>query len=155
VLGRSDATLNRGGIRMGSEEYYAVLGQRSDISDSLIIDVATENGGSELILFVVPAPGTAWTDQAGMAIRAHIRTELSPRHVPDHVYPLTGVPRTLSGKRLEIPVKRLMTGEPLETALSLETVANPGSLTEILGVYRDRAAMARPPARTRGTRERE
>ena len=155
VLGRSDATLNRGGIRMGSEEYYAVLGQRSDISDSLIIDVATEDGGSELILFVVPAPGTVWTDQSGAAIRAHIRTELSPRHVPDHVYPLASVPRTLSGKRLEIPVKRLMTGEPLETALSLETVANPGSLAEILGVYRARAAMAGPAAGTRGTRELE
>jgi acetoacetyl-CoA synthetase len=151
VLGRSDATLNRGGIRMGTEDYYAVLGQRPEISDSLIIDVATENGESELILFVVPASGVAWSDKASARIRAHIRAELSPRHVPDHVYALTSVPRTLSGKRLEVPVKRIMAGEPLDSALSLETVANPNSLIEILDLYRARNARPVPHASPDGT----
>ncbi len=155
ILGRSDATLNRGGIRMGTEEFYAVLGQLPGISDSLVVDVATASGGSELVLFVVPAPGTPWDGDVRGRIGAHIRTELSPRHVPDHIYALSSVPRTLSGKRLEVPVKRIMAGEPIEMSLSLDTVANPESLAEIVELRESLAGMVGPLAEHDGAPERE
>ena len=150
VLGRSDATLNRGGIRMGTEDFYSVLGQRSDISDSLVVDVATDNGQSELILFVVPAPGTRWDAQSGEQLRDYIRSELSPRHVPDQVFPLGSVPRTVSGKRLEVPVKRILNGASLAASLGMDTVANPEAIEEILEVWRRRAGKDDSVAHPRG-----
>lgn len=146
VLGRSDATLNRGGIRLGADEYYALLGQRPDIADSLIVDVATQDTGSELILFVVPVSGI-WSDRDATQLKAHIRAELSPRHVPDHIYPLRRVPRTLSGKRLEVPVKRIMHGEQAGSVLDLDAVAYPESITEIVAAYRQHKLHGPPRGR--------
>jgi len=155
VLGRSDATLNRGGIRMGTEDFYAVLGQRSDISDSLVVDVTTENGQGELVLFVVPAPGTVWDAQSGERIRHFIRTELSPRHVPDHVFPLGSVPRTLSGKRLEVPVKRILNGASLAASLRMDSVANPEAVEEIVAAWQGRTGKDDLAGQARGGQELE
>ncbi len=122
IHGRSDATLNRQGVRMGSGEFYDVVEALSEVRESLVIGVELPEGGYYLPLFVVAADGaTIDVDK----IRALIRAELSPRHVPDEVIVAPGVPHTLSGKRLEVPIKRLYQGTPLEKACNLGTVDDP------------------------------
>jgi acetoacetyl-CoA synthetase len=136
IHGRSDATLNRQGVRMGSGEFYDVLEAVPEVAESLVIGVELPDGGYHLPLFVVPAPGaTVDVDH----LRRLIRAELSPRHVPDEVVLAPGVPHTLSGKRLEVPVKRLYQGVPLEKACNLGTVDDP----DLMRWYADRAAAFR------------
>ena len=123
IHGRSDATLNRQGVRMGSGEFYDVVEALPEVRESLVIGVELPEGGYYLPLFVVAAEGaTVDVDK----IRAQIRAELSPRHVPDEVIVAPGVPHTLSGKRLEVPIKRLYQGVALEKACNLGTVDDPG-----------------------------
>ncbi|PKT68498.1 acetoacetate--CoA ligase [Streptomyces populi] len=110
VAGRSDSTLNRSGVRMGSADIYAVVDQLPGIADSLVIGVEQPDGGYFMPLFVVPAEGTALDDGTRRRIAAAIRNRLSPRHVPDVIVPVPAVPRTLTGKKLEVPVKRVLQG---------------------------------------------
>jgi acetoacetyl-CoA synthetase len=125
--GRSDATLKRGGVRIGTAEIYNVVEQLPGISDSIVVDTGTATAAGELVLFVVPTtPGL--TDDLVTRIRAVIREQISPRHVPDRVIEIPEVPRTHNGKKLEVPVKQLLAGTPLEKAVSLAAVANPESL---------------------------
>ena len=132
VQGRSDATLNRGGVRIGTAELYSLVEKLPGITDSLVIDVlprgSTGKVSGELVLFVVLDEGATLTADLAAAIKAIVREQLSPRHVPDRVVQIGEVPRTHNGKKLEVPVKRLMGGEPLEAAVSLAAVANPESL---------------------------
>ena len=134
IYGRSDATLNRGGVRVGTAEFYRVLEEIPGVADSLIVDTGRLGTEGKLILFVVPAEGRALDDAMRGAIAARLRSELSPRHVPDQIIAVPEVPKTLNGKKLEVPVKRLLLGEPLEEAVSAGAVANPDSLTAFLDV---------------------
>jgi acetoacetyl-CoA synthetase len=112
VSGRSDATLNRMGVRMGSADIYAVVEELPEIADSLVIGTELGDGGYFMPLFVVTAPGTVLDDALRSRISRHVRTQLSPRHVPDAIVEVPAIPRTLTGKKLEIPVKRIIQGGP-------------------------------------------
>ncbi len=132
VTGRSDATLNRGGVRLGTSEFYAVVDARPEIADSLVVHIDDpddpDDSMGRLILFVTPTPGATIDDTAVADIGAALRRDLSPRHVPDEVVVMPGIPRTLSGKRLEVPVKRILTGTPIDQAAAPGALANPDSL---------------------------
>jgi acetoacetyl-CoA synthetase len=125
IYGRSDATLNRGGVRMGTSEFYRVVERLPDVADSLVVDTGTLGQEGRLILYVVPAPGHALDDELTARIRSLLRTELSPRHVPDEIHAVPGIPRTLSGKKLEVPVRKILTGTPVANAADPDALANP------------------------------
>ena len=140
IHGRSDATLNRGGVRLGTAEFYAVVEELPAVADSLVVHLEDPEGGpGELLLFVVPAAGVNWDDEADSAVRRTIRERLSPRHVPDTVYAVPGVPRTLSGKKLEVPAKRILQGASTERAAAAGALSNPETLQELSRVARRRA----------------
>ena len=125
ITGRSDATLNRGGVRIGTAEVYSVVESLPDVADSLIVHL---DESDRIILFVQPANGAELDDALRGRIQSEIRAALSPRHVPDEIVAVTAVPRTLSGKKLEVPVKRILSGEPPERAASRESLADPAAL---------------------------
>ncbi|MFD7644675.1 acetoacetate--CoA ligase [Kitasatospora sp. NPDC059795] len=125
IHGRSDSTLNRQGVRMGSADIYEVVERLPEIAESLVIGLEEPDGGYWMPLFVVLAPGAVLDDDLTARIRTSLRTELSPRHVPDEVITVQGLPHTLTGKRLEVPVKRLLAGTPLTKAV------NPGSVDNL------------------------
>jgi acetoacetyl-CoA synthetase len=109
VTGRSDATLNRGGVRLGTSEFYAVIDEDAEVSDSLVVHLEDAGGGpGQLILFVVTRDGAELTGEAVARIRGLLRDQLSPRHQPDLVRQIAVIPRTLTGKRMEVPVKRAL-----------------------------------------------
>jgi acetoacetyl-CoA synthetase len=124
ISGRSDGTLNRGGVRMGTAEFYAVVEGLNEVNDSLVVHLGDSD---ELWLFVVPAPGVD-ANELSERIKAALRRDLSPRHVPDRIVMIESVPRTLSGKKLEVPVKRILSGVAPDDALTVASVADPESL---------------------------
>jgi len=128
IYGRSDATLNRGGVRMGTSEFYRVVERFNEIVDSLVIDTGRLGQEGRLLLYVVLAEGASLTEELTSAIRAALRTELSPRHVPDEIHAVPGIPRTLSGKKLEVPVRKILLGTPVEQAANPDALANPETL---------------------------
>jgi acetoacetyl-CoA synthetase len=129
ITGRSDATLNRGGVRMGTAELYSVVEGLPEVVDSLVVHLEDAHGGpGRLVLFVAPAAGIAMDDELRARIAKVLRAELSPRHVPDEIHAVPGVPRTLSGKKLEVPVKRILQGVEPERAASRGSLANPDVL---------------------------
>ena len=134
IYGRSDATLNRGGVRMGTSEFYRVVEGFDEIADSLVVDTgrlgAAEKG--RLILYVVPAAGGELDDDLAARLRAALRSQLSPRHVPDEIHQVPGIPRTLSGKKLEVPVRKILLGTEPERAADPNALANP----EVLAYFR-------------------
>jgi len=131
ISGRSDATLNRGGVRIGTAELYAVVEERPEVADSLAVHLEDPGGGpGRLVLFVVPAAGHVVDDDLRAALAGDLRRSLSPRHVPDQVVAVTAVPRTLSGKKLEVPVKRILAGADPATVVSADALANPESLAQ-------------------------
>jgi acetoacetyl-CoA synthetase len=131
IYGRSDSTLNRGGVRMGTAEFYRVVEELPGVSDSLVIDTSAAGAEGKLLLYVVLEPGVALDDMRAR-IRAAIRADLSPRHVPDDIVAIDEVPRTLNGKKCEVPVKRLLAGVPLERAVSSGALKNPAALEPFL-----------------------
>jgi acetoacetyl-CoA synthetase len=128
IYGRSDSTINRAGIRMGSSEIYRVVESLEEILDSLIVGVELPGGGYYLPLFVVLRPGVTLDDGLRSRIKARLRSEISPHHVPDEILIIDEVPRTLSGKKLEVPIKKLMMGVSLEKAVSADALSNPSAL---------------------------
>jgi acetoacetyl-CoA synthetase len=128
ISGRSDSTINRGGIRMGTSEIYRAVLAVPEIVDALVIDVPRAGTNGWMPLFVVLREGAALDDDLIAQVRARIRADCSPRHVPDEIRQIEAVPRTLSGKVLEIPVKRILMGTPVESAASRESLANPAAL---------------------------
>jgi acetoacetyl-CoA synthetase len=136
ISGRSDSTLNRGGVRMGTAEFYRVVEALDEVVDSLVVDVSDPGGEGRLLLFVVLRPGIELDDGLQGRIRDAVRTDLSPRHVPDRIQAIAEVPRTLSGKKLEVPVKRVLTGVPLEQAVSEGALANPRAVHEVVALAR-------------------
>ena len=130
ITGRSDATLNRGGVRIGSGELYAVIDGISEIVESLVVHLEDAEGGAgELLLFVELADGVELDDDLRRRITGLLRDELSPRHVPDDVVAVPGIPHTLTGKKLETPVKAILQGRPPAEVLSLDALANPAVVT--------------------------
>jgi len=128
IYGRSDSTINRAGIRMGTSEIYrAVLGVE-DVLDALVVDVPRTGTDGWMPLFVVLREGAELDDEMRAEIARRIREACSPRHVPDEIYEIPEVPRTLSNKVLEVPVKRILMGTPIEKAASRDSLANPAAL---------------------------
>jgi acetoacetyl-CoA synthetase len=128
ISGRSDSTINRGGIRMGTAEIYRAVLALDEVTDALVVDVPREGGDAFMPLFVVLREGAELDDELVAAIRKRIREDCSPRHVPNEVVAVAEVPRTLSGKVLELPVKRILMGTPPDKAASRDSLANPTAL---------------------------
>ncbi len=128
IYGRSDSTINRQGVRMGTSEIYRAVQGIPEITDALVVDIPKPGTEGWMPLFVVLADGETLDDELTGEIKRRIRELCSPRHVPDAVYDIAEVPRTLSGKVLEVPVKRILTGTPPEQAASRDSLANPRSL---------------------------
>jgi acetoacetyl-CoA synthetase len=124
IYGRSDATLNRAGVRMGTAEFYTVVEAHPNVADSLVIDTSAAGAEGRLLLYVV-LRDTALLAQTTAELTQMIRSDLSPRHVPDHVLAIPEVPRTLNGKKCEIPVKRILAGTPIAEAASEGALINP------------------------------
>lgn len=131
IYGRSDATINRHGVRMGSSEIYRVVESIPAVADSLVVDLEYRGRPSTLALFVVLTGDASQADVAD-EVRRRIRADLSPRHVPDRVLAVPAVPRTLNGKKLEVPIRKLLLGMPVETSVNVAAVANPQSLEPFL-----------------------
>jgi len=129
VTGRSDATLNRGGVRLGTSELYSVVEENHEVLDSLIVHLEDPGGGmGELILFVVLREGIEMSDELRTRIARSLRDALSPRHVPDTIVAVPHIPRTMTGKKLEVPVKRILQGTPAEKVASRDALAEPDAL---------------------------
>lgn len=132
ITGRSDATLNRGGVRLGTSEFYTVVEALSAVVDSIVVHLEDDEGGAgRLLLFVVLAEGLEMNDEIRREIATSLRTELSPRHVPDEIHQVAALPRTLSGKKLEVPIKRILLGASVEEAAAKGALLNPESLDGI------------------------
>ncbi|WEH42914.1 acetoacetate--CoA ligase [Streptomyces sp. AM 2-1-1] len=128
IHGRSDSTLNRQGVRMGSADIYEAVERLPQIRESLVVGIEQPDGGYWMPLFVHLADGAALDDDLRTAIARTLRENLSPRHVPDEIIEVPGIPHTLTGKRIEVPVKRLLQGTPLEKAVSAGSVDDVGLL---------------------------
>ncbi|MFM6987034.1 MAG: acetoacetate--CoA ligase [Hydrogenophaga sp.] len=128
IYGRSDATINRHGLRMGTSELYSAIEALPEVLDSMVVDLEYLGRDSHMPLFVVLRPGLMLDAALAGKIRAAIRTELSPRFVPDEIVQVAGIPRTLSGKKQELPIKKLLLGQPLERVIQRDAMANPGCL---------------------------
>lgn len=137
IHGRSDSTLNRGGVRMGTADFYSVLENFDEIEDSMVVHTksASDSDDGLLFCFLVLKPGVALESLEGQ-IRSALRTELSPRHVPDRVLTVPGIPRTLTGKRCEVPVKRILEGLSPEKAVSRSAMQNPEALDTFIQLAR-------------------
>ena len=128
ILGRSDSTINRLGVRMGSSEIYSAVEDLAEVTDSLVIGFETTGGDYVMPLFVVLAAGVELDQDLKKKINAKIRRTLSPRHVPDEIYAIQEVPRTLNAKKLEVPVKKILAGLPVEKSVNIDSMANPDSI---------------------------
>ena len=145
IYGRSDATINRHGLRMGTSEIYAAVEALPEVLDSLVVDLEYLGRASWMPLFVVLRPGVALDEALHGRIQAAIRASLSPRFVPDEIVQVAEVPRTLSGKKQELPIKKLLLGQPLEKVVNREAMANPGCLDWYVQYAARRAAAAGAP----------
>jgi acetoacetyl-CoA synthetase len=128
IYGRSDSTINRQGVRMGTSEIYRAVAAVPEVLDALVVDVPRPGTEGWMPLFVVLREGEELEEELVAEIKRRIREQCSPRHVPDEVFQIAEVPRTLSGKALEVPVKRILTGTPAEAAASKDSLANPAAL---------------------------
>jgi acetoacetyl-CoA synthetase len=139
IYGRSDATINRGGIRIGTAEVYAAVLPVTGITDALAVDVPSSDGTGEghLLLFVVLAVGAALDQELVDQLRSRIRQDCSPRHLPDEVIAVPAVPRTLTGKLLEVPIKHLLMGRSIEQTVSRDALAQPAALDWFVAYARD------------------
>jgi acetoacetyl-CoA synthetase len=142
IAGRSDATLNRGGVRLGTAEFYRVVEELPEVVDSLVVHLEDPAGGNgELLLYVQLRSGAALDDDLRRRIAGALRTALSPRHVPDGVVAVPAIPRNRTGKKLELPAKKILLGAPLDDVASRDVLAEPTSLDTFV-----RLAAARRPS---------
>ncbi len=139
ISGRSDATINRNGVRMGTSEIYAAVERLAEVLDSMVIELEQGSGESRLVMFIVLREGVALDEVMRGRLASAIRASLSPRFIPDEIIHAPGIPRTLSGKKQELPIKRLFQGRPIEKIINREAMANP----EVLDWY---AQFARKPS---------
>jgi acetoacetyl-CoA synthetase len=140
ITGRSDATLNRGGVRMGTSELYAVVEELEEVTDSVVVHLEDAEGGpGELVLFVALAGERDLDDELRARIAGALRSELSPRHVPDTIVAVPAVPRTFTGKKLEAPVKRIMLGARPEEVASPDALLDPTAIDAFVAYAASRA----------------
>src|SRR5574337_383273 len=142
IYGRSDATINRHGIRMGTAELYRAVEALPEVLDSLVVDLEFLGRPSWMPLFVVLRDGVALDDALVQRLKAAIRAALSPRHVPDEVFQVAAIPRTLSGKKMELPVKKLLQGADPAKVLNRDAMANASSIDAFVDFARERARRA-------------
>jgi acetoacetyl-CoA synthetase len=128
IYGRSDATIKRRGVRAGTSEIYSVVEAMPEVMDSLVVDLEQTNGESFMPLFVVLREGKRMDEELRQRILQRVREDLSPRFVPDDVVQIDEVPRTLSGKKVEVPIRRILMGTAVEAAVSMDALKNPGSV---------------------------
>jgi acetoacetyl-CoA synthetase len=128
IYGRSDSTINRQGIRMGTSEIYQAVESLPEILDSLIVDLELLGRESYMPLFLVLREGVDLDDDLTARLKKTIRRDISPRHVPDEIFVLDEIPYTLSGKKMEVPIRRILLGQPVEKAANPGAMRNPGSL---------------------------
>jgi acetoacetyl-CoA synthetase len=134
ISGRSDSTLNRGGVRTGTADFYAVVEDMPEVRDSLVVDTGGVNGDGRLVLLLVLSEQASLDEALTDRIRRKIRRELSPRHVPDEIHRIDVVPKTLNGKKMEVPVKRILQGTPVDKVASQDAMANPESMASIVAL---------------------
>ena len=139
VHGRSDATMNQYGVRMGSAEIYEVVEPAPQVEDCLVVGVEEADGGYWMPLFVVLADGQEPAPEVSAVLKDAIRTQVSPRHVPDEVIVVDVLPHTMTGKRLEVPVKRLLQGVRLEDAVNPTAVDAPEALPQFVALAQQRS----------------
>ncbi len=139
IYGRSDATINRHGLRMGTSEIYSAVESLPEVLDSLVVDLEYLGRESYMPLFVVLRPGYALDEALRARINGAVRTALSPRFVPDDIFVVAEVPRTLSGKKQELPIKKLLLGQPVEKVVNKDAMANPGCLDWYVAFAAERA----------------
>jgi acetoacetyl-CoA synthetase len=136
ITGRSDATLNRGGVRLGTAEFYDVVEDMPEVADSLVVHLEDDAGGSgELLLFVELVPGAELDDDLRARIARGLRRHLSPRHVPDLVAAVPAIPRTLTGKKLERPIKQVLRGRAVEDVISPDAVRGADAVPAFRDAY--------------------
>jgi acetoacetyl-CoA synthetase len=128
IFGRSDATINRHGLRMGTSELYSAVEALPEVMDSMVVDLEYLGKESYMPLFVVLRPGTTLDDALKAKLNNAIKVALSPRFIPNDIFQVAEIPRTLSGKKQELPIKKLMLGQPLEKVVNKDAMANPGCL---------------------------
>lgn len=128
IFGRSDATINRYGLRMGTSELYSAVEALPEVMDSMVVDLEYLGKESYMPLFVVLRPGTVLDDALKAKLNNAIKVALSPRFIPNDIFQVAEIPRTLSGKKQELPIKKLMLGQPLEKVVNKDAMANPGCL---------------------------
>ena len=132
IYGRSDSTLNRSGIRMGTSEFYEVLDAVPEIMDSIVIDTGFELKDGKILLFVQLQNGLKINPSMKLSIISKIKSDLSPRYIPNSIFQVSEIPTTLNGKKLEIPIKKILNGTDVEDAVNLGTVKNPEALNEFM-----------------------
>ena len=142
IYGRSDATINRQGLRMGTSEIYSAVEGLPEVLDSMVVDLEYLGRDSYMPLFVVLRPGVALDDAMRGKLNNAIKTSLSPRFLPNDIFQVDEIPRTLSGKKQELPIKKLLLGQPIERVVNKEAMANPGSLDWYVALAKQRAAGA-------------
>ncbi|MDB5779641.1 MAG: acetoacetate--CoA ligase [Polaromonas sp.] len=140
IYGRSDATLNRHGLRMGTSELYSAIEALPEVLDSLVVDLEYLGRASSMLLFVVLRGGAVLDDAMKARLNHAVKTALSPRFVPDEVLQVADIPRTLSGKKQELPIKKLLLGQPLDKVLNRDAMANPHCLDWYVAFARERLA---------------
>ncbi len=145
IYGRSDTTINRQGIRMGTSEIYRAVDEAPEVLDSMVVDLEYLGRESFMPLFVVLKPGCVLDEALRARIVEAIRRRASPRHVPTAIYAVANLPRTLSGKKMELPVRRLLLGQPVEKVASPDAMANPESLAWYVELARKLGRQAAPP----------
>jgi acetoacetyl-CoA synthetase len=143
VSGRSDSTLNRNGVRLGSADIYAVVDKIPELTESLVIGAELGDGAYWLALFVVLADGAGLTGELKQSIKSAIAAHASPRHVPDDVIAVTAIPHTRTGKKLEVPVKRIIQGQPPDAVVARDAVDDYDALTQFAAYARNRAGTPR------------
>ena len=143
IYGRSDNTINRFGIRMGTAEIYRVVEELPQVRDSLVVDLEYLGRPSWMPLFVVLQPGVVLDDDLVATIKAQVRQKASARHVPDEVVEVAAVPRTLTGKKMELPIRKLLLGADAAAVANPEAMANPQSMAFFEAYAARRAAAAK------------
>jgi acetoacetyl-CoA synthetase len=142
IYGRSDATINRHGLRMGTSELYSAIEALPEVLDSMVVDLEYLGRESYMPLFVVLRPGHALDEAMKAKLKHAIKTALSPRFVPNEIFAVPEIPRTLSGKKQELPIKKLLLGQPLEKVVNRDAMANPGCLDWYVAFAQKRAGAA-------------
>lgn len=133
IYGRSDATLNRGGVRIGTSEIYSAAESVEEVSDSLIVCIDHDDGTQTMPMFVQLKEGIQLDIKLKQKIKKKIKTQYSSRHIPDKIFQVSEIPYTISGKKMEAPVKKILSGIPIEKAASVDAMKNPKSLDYFIG----------------------